>query len=223
MPPAARLSDMHVCPKVTPLPHVGGPITGPSVTTVLVGSLPAAVVGDTAVCVGPPDTIVQVLDGFTVGITADRRWEEQAGLFERRGALIQNGPVIRTLPLGAEDRLRAATETLVSGPPAFLVANTGIGIRSWFAAADSWELDEPLNAALAATAIYARCPKASAAIHGRSASTFAASVTMVLNDVSSSSHNCSDCSPVNRLPFITIGNSASSSLTSVNDSLNCLA
>jgi uroporphyrinogen-III synthase len=45
------------------------------------------------------------------------------------------------------------------------VANTGIGMRSWFAAADSWELDEPLHAALATTAVYARGPKASAAVH----------------------------------------------------------
>lgn len=106
-----------------------------------------------------------VLDGFTIGITADRRWEEQAVLFERRGAAIQHGPVIRTLPLGAEDRLRAATETLVSGPPAYLVANTGIGMRAWFAAADSWGLGESLQRVLAGAAIYARGPKASAVVH----------------------------------------------------------
>jgi uncharacterized Zn-binding protein involved in type VI secretion len=63
MPPAARLTDMHVCPMVTPglppIPHVGGPIVGPGVPTVLIGKLPAAVLGDSAVCVGPPDTIIQ--------------------------------------------------------------------------------------------------------------------------------------------------------------------
>ena len=60
MPPAARLTDMHVCPMVTGVvPHVGGPITGPGVPTVLIGSMPAAVVGDMLVCVGPPDTIVK--------------------------------------------------------------------------------------------------------------------------------------------------------------------
>jgi uncharacterized Zn-binding protein involved in type VI secretion len=63
MPPAARLTDMHTCPMVTPglppIPHVGGPIMGPGVATVLIGKLPAAVVGDNAVCVGPPDAIVQ--------------------------------------------------------------------------------------------------------------------------------------------------------------------
>ncbi len=63
MPPAARLTDMHVCPMVTPglppTPHVGGPVVGPSVPTVLIGGLPAAVLGDNAVCVGPPDTIIK--------------------------------------------------------------------------------------------------------------------------------------------------------------------
>jgi len=60
MPPAARLTDMHTCPMVTGIvPHVGGPIIGPGVATVLIAGLPAAVVGDSAVCVGPPDTIVK--------------------------------------------------------------------------------------------------------------------------------------------------------------------
>lgn len=63
MPPAARLTDMHVCPMQTPafpapIPHVGGPVTGPGVPTVLIGKMPAAVLGDTCVCVGPPDSIV---------------------------------------------------------------------------------------------------------------------------------------------------------------------
>ncbi len=61
MPPAARITDMHTCPMVTPgtppVPHVGGPISGPGATNVLIGGLPAARVGDQAVCVGPPDAI----------------------------------------------------------------------------------------------------------------------------------------------------------------------
>ena len=57
--PAARLTDMHVCPMVTVLvPHVGGPVTGPGCPTVLIGGLPAARVGDMAACAGPPDVIV---------------------------------------------------------------------------------------------------------------------------------------------------------------------
>jgi len=58
MPPAARISDMHVCPMLNPdeSPHVGGPIcTG--FPTVMIGFMPAARVSDMAICVGPPDTI----------------------------------------------------------------------------------------------------------------------------------------------------------------------
>ncbi len=62
MMPAARLTDMHVCPMVTPavppIPHVGGPVIGPGAPTVMIAYMPAARVGDMAVCVGPPDTIV---------------------------------------------------------------------------------------------------------------------------------------------------------------------
>lgn len=62
MPPAARLTDLHVCPQLTPgsppVPHVGGPVAGPGVPSVLIGQLPAAVLGDQAVCAGPPDAIV---------------------------------------------------------------------------------------------------------------------------------------------------------------------
>lgn len=57
--PAARITDMHACPMTTgPVPHVGGPILPAGEPTVLIGGLPAARVGDMAVCVGPPDSIV---------------------------------------------------------------------------------------------------------------------------------------------------------------------
>ena len=52
---------MHVCPMqtpaVVPIPHVGGPISGPGCPTVMIGGMPAAVIGDMAVCTGPPDSI----------------------------------------------------------------------------------------------------------------------------------------------------------------------
>lgn len=57
--PAARITDMHVCPMVTGVvPHVGGPILPAGEPTVLIGGLPAARVGDMATCTGPPDSIV---------------------------------------------------------------------------------------------------------------------------------------------------------------------
>lgn len=62
MPPAARIKDMHTCPMQTPgvppIPHVGGPIIGPGEPTVFIAGMPAARVGDSLICSGPPDTIV---------------------------------------------------------------------------------------------------------------------------------------------------------------------
>ena len=69
--PAARITDMHVCPMVTPgvppVPHVGGIISGPGAPTVLIGNMPAAVMGDMCVCVGPPDTIILGSTGVFIG------------------------------------------------------------------------------------------------------------------------------------------------------------
>jgi uncharacterized Zn-binding protein involved in type VI secretion len=42
-----------------PIPHVGGPIVGPGAPTVLIGGLPAAKVGDLAICIGPPDAVIK--------------------------------------------------------------------------------------------------------------------------------------------------------------------
>ncbi len=68
MPPAARLTDMHTCPMVTGLvPHVGGPIVGPGIPNVLICKIPAAVVGDMATCVGPPDTIAKGSSTVMIG------------------------------------------------------------------------------------------------------------------------------------------------------------
>ena len=45
--PAARVTDMHVCPMVTGIvPHVGGPIIPPCCPQVLIGFLPAARIDD---------------------------------------------------------------------------------------------------------------------------------------------------------------------------------
>ena len=63
MPPAARITDMHTCPMQTPglppIPHAGGPVIGPGAPTVLIGKLPAAVMGDMCICTGPPDSIIK--------------------------------------------------------------------------------------------------------------------------------------------------------------------
>jgi uncharacterized Zn-binding protein involved in type VI secretion len=46
-------------PGTPPIPHVGGPILPPGCVTVFLDGLPSARVGDQALCVGPPDSIVR--------------------------------------------------------------------------------------------------------------------------------------------------------------------
>jgi len=66
--PAARITDMHICPMITGIvPHVGGPITGPGVPNVHIGGMPAAVLGDFCACTGPPDMIALGSTGVFIG------------------------------------------------------------------------------------------------------------------------------------------------------------
>jgi uroporphyrinogen-III synthase len=123
------------------------------------------------------------LAGFTVGITADRRWEEQAELLRRRDARILHGPTIRTLPIGPEEELFSVTERLVLDPPDVVIANTGIGMRAWFAAADSWGIGEALVGSLRSAQIFARGPKASAAVHQAGLDVTARAVTEQMDEV----------------------------------------
>ncbi len=64
MPPAARLTDMHVCPVPS---HVGGPIAVPGMPTVFIEFLPAARVTDLCVCNGPPDPIAMGCPTVKIG------------------------------------------------------------------------------------------------------------------------------------------------------------
>lgn len=90
--PAARITDMHVCPMVTVLvPHVGGPILPPGAVTVLIGGLPAARVTDLATCVGPPDTIV--LGSFTV-LTMGMPQARMGDLTAHGGSIVLGCPTV---------------------------------------------------------------------------------------------------------------------------------
>ena len=92
MPPAARVNDMHVCPMITVLvPHVGGPILPPGNPMVLIGGMPAARVGDMAVCAGGPDVIA--LGSFKVligGMPAARMGD----LTAHGGSIVMGYPTV---------------------------------------------------------------------------------------------------------------------------------
>ncbi len=90
--PAARLTDMHVCPMTTgPVPHVGGPISGPGEPTVLIGKMPAARATDMLVCVGPPDLIAMGSTTVLIGKMPAARMGDPAG---HGGSIILGCPTV---------------------------------------------------------------------------------------------------------------------------------
>lgn len=104
------------------------------------------------------------LQGRTVGVTADRRGEDQAVMFGRLGADVILGPTIATVRIPDPDLLRARTAELCADPPDYLIANTGMGMRTWVEAARGWGLDAALRQALAHTRLASRGPKATGAL-----------------------------------------------------------
>ena len=93
--PAATVGDMHVCPMLNPgtppPPHVGGPISGPGVPTVLIGGKPAAVMGDMCVCAGPPDTIAQ---GEATVLIGGKPAATQGSMTAHGGSIAAGNPTV---------------------------------------------------------------------------------------------------------------------------------
>ena len=103
------------------------------------------------------------LEGWTVGVTADRSSEAQLDLLARRGAKVLPGCTMRTLALTDDDRLAGVSETLVADPPETLVLQTGMGTTMWLEAMDGIGVGGDLRAVLATVEVLARGPKASSA------------------------------------------------------------
>lgn len=103
------------------------------------------------------------LAGYTVGVTADRRADEQIELLERRGATVVHAPTIRTLALDDEETLAAATRMVLDGPLDAVVFTTALGARSWIGAAEGLGLDEALLARIAGADLFVRGAKAKGA------------------------------------------------------------
>ena len=104
------------------------------------------------------------LDALTVGITADRRADDQAVMFAKLGATALLGRTISTSVLAESSTLRERSPALIAEPPDYLIADTGIGIRAWLEAAAEWGIREQLVDALRYSRIAARGPKASGAL-----------------------------------------------------------
>ena len=89
--PAARIGDMHVCPMFEgDIAHVGGPVSSGQ-TNVLIGGAPAARIVDSAVCVGPMDTIVQGEPTVLIGGKPASRLGDAT---EHGGLIVQGCPSV---------------------------------------------------------------------------------------------------------------------------------
>lgn len=106
---------------------------------------------------------IGALTGYTIGITGHRRWDEQAEMLTRRGAEVVHGPVMHTNLLHDADATLEATRAALRSTPDLVVLTTGIGTRSWLAAAESAGLDGELRLAGATATVLARGPKARSA------------------------------------------------------------
>lgn len=112
-----------------------------------------------------PPTRDGPLAGFRVGVTAARKAQEQCALLQRRGAAVEWAPLLALHPGRVDEAaLRAATERVLVEPVDLFVATTGVGLTSWFEAADQWGLLGELTARLDAAEILARGPKSVGAL-----------------------------------------------------------
>jgi uroporphyrinogen-III synthase len=110
----------------------------------------------------------QPLAGFRIGVTAARKVEEQVALLERRGARVERAPALSLDPNHVDDDdLRAATAEVLSRPVDLFLATTGIGMKTWFAAAERWGVLDELLASIGSAEILARGPKSVGALRRR--------------------------------------------------------
>lgn len=112
MPPAARVTDMHVCPKIEPgpVPHVGGPLLPAGEPTVLIGFLPAIRKDDMAICMGPPDKVIK---GSPTVLIGNKQAARLGDAMEHGGVIVVGCPTVHIgdSPQGAA--LRGASGALV--------------------------------------------------------------------------------------------------------------
>lgn len=112
----------------------------------------------------PAGIPVDVLRGFRIGVTSDRRSADLITALERRGAQVLHAPALMIAPNDHDDWLITETRRLIAAQPEVVLVTTGYGMRRWFEVADAAGLGAELTAALEAARIFARGPKAHGAV-----------------------------------------------------------
>lgn len=80
MPAGCRVGDLHVCPVVLPIPHVGGAVVPTGPVTVHAEGPPAARVGDFVTCVGSGGPTDVIFEGALTVLVGGLPW---AGRFDK--------------------------------------------------------------------------------------------------------------------------------------------
>lgn len=106
----------------------------------------------------------EVLKGFRIGVTSDRRSADLIAALERRGASVLHAPALTIAPNDTDDQLVGQTRELIATAPEVVLVTTGYGMRRWFEVADAAGLGAELTAALESARIFARGPKAHGAV-----------------------------------------------------------
>jgi uroporphyrinogen-III synthase len=113
----------------------------------------------------PAGIPADVLRGFRIGVTSDRRSADLIAALERRGAQVLHAPALMIAPPNDhDDSLVTETRRLIAARPDVVLVTTGYGMRRWFEVADAAGLGADLTAVLQAARIFARGPKAHGAV-----------------------------------------------------------
>ncbi len=107
------------------------------------------------------------LAGYRIGVTAARKVDEQVALLERRGARVEWAPALSIEPNRVDPGLQTATKDVLARPVDLFLVTTGIGMRAWFDAAETWGLLPDLLDVLGSAEILARGPKSVGALRRR--------------------------------------------------------
>lgn len=93
----------------------------------------------------PSADAVTPLRGFTVGVTTEWRWQDQAEVLGRLGARVVHGSVVGPMPLVRREALEAVVDELVGNPPAVVVLPTGTSLENWSAVGEHLGCEEALR------------------------------------------------------------------------------
>ena len=112
----------------------------------------------------PSGAPAEVLRGFRIGVTSDRRSADLIAALERRGAQVLHAPALMIAPNDHDDSLVTETRRLIAARPEVVLVTTGYGMRRWFEVADAAGLGAALTDVLQTARIFARGPKAHGAV-----------------------------------------------------------